>query len=238
MRSAPGAIEKVVLDGDLRASVIGGGLPRGICGSGLIDLVAELLRLGIVSPDGRLVLPEGLPAPVPAAIGRRVRRDGDGRTGFVVAGPDRTGDGRPILLTQGDIRELQLGCGAIRAGIVLLLRQAGLTTDDLATVLIAGGFGSFIRRDKAQAVGLLPNGIDHQRIHYVGNVSLAGARRALVSLGDRQRGEALARRAHHVELSLDPDFQEVYVEAMYFPLPADPAHTVNRPSTQGPAEKG
>jgi uncharacterized 2Fe-2S/4Fe-4S cluster protein (DUF4445 family) len=109
------------------------------------------------------------------------------------------------------------GCSAIRAGISILLHQAGLSASDLEAVLIAGGFGSFIRRDQARRIGLIPPGIDSQRIHYVGNVSLAGARWGLVSLDARTHAEDLARRSRHVELSMDPEFQTGFVDAMIFP---------------------
>jgi uncharacterized 2Fe-2S/4Fe-4S cluster protein (DUF4445 family) len=122
-----------------------------------------------------------------------------------------------VFLTQRDIREVQLGSGAIRAGISILLRKAGLEVADLKTVLIAGGFGNFIRRSSAQRIGLLPAGIDHQRIRYVGNASLAGAKASLLSTEARRRGEDMARRARHVDLSTAEGFHEEFAEAMIFP---------------------
>ena len=217
MRGTQGAIEKVVLDGDVHLGVIGNVEPVGICGSGLIDLGAELLRVGIVSPEGRMRPPGELPAGLPQPLAQRVRTGQDGQTVFVLAEAGVGTLHNSIRLTQRDVRELQLGCGAIRAGVSILLRKAGLATADLSTVLIAGGFGGFIRRDKAQRIGLLPPEVDHQRIHYVGNVSLAGARWALLSLEARKHGEELARRTSHVELSVDGDFQTEFAEAMIFP---------------------
>ena len=217
MRGTRGAVEKVVLNPDVQLSVIGNVAPIGICGSGMIDLAADLLSLGVVSPEGRLLPPDELPAGLPRAVNERLQTDLNGAPIFVLA---QSGTGAPamsITLTQRDIRELQLGCAAIRAGISLLLRNAGLTASDLKTVLIAGGFGSFIRRDKAQRIGLIPPQIDHQRIHYVGNVSLAGARWALLSVEARKHGEELARRTRHVELSIDGSFQAEFAEAMLFP---------------------
>jgi uncharacterized 2Fe-2S/4Fe-4S cluster protein (DUF4445 family) len=217
MRATRGAVEKVVLDTDVHLGVIGNGAAAGICGSGLIDLVAELLRHEIISPEGHLRSSEELPAGLPPLLARRVRSDSNGQRLFVLAEPPGAPTSGTIALTQRDIRELQLGCGAIRAGISILLRQAGLSASDLKTVLIAGGFGSFIRRDKAQRVGLIPPKIDPQRIHYVGNVSLAGARWALLSLDARKHGEHLARRTRHVELSMDREFQAEFADAMIFP---------------------
>jgi uncharacterized 2Fe-2S/4Fe-4S cluster protein (DUF4445 family) len=214
MRAAHGAIEKVVLDDDVRCSVIGNCPPVGLCGSGLIDLAAELLKHGIVSSAGRLLPPGELPPSLPPALRQRVRIGPDGQGEFLLA----EGEGDSTLtLSQRDVRELQLASGAIRAGIVILLKNAGLKTTDLKSVLLAGGFGSFIRRSNAQRIGLLPADIDHSRIHYVGNVSLSGARWALLSCEARRWAEKLARHTSHVQLSSDADFQNEFAEAMIFP---------------------
>jgi len=214
MRATAGAIEKVVFDDDVRYSVIGHVEPVGLCGSGLVDLTAELLRSGLVNSVGRMLPPDELPDGIGEAFARRAVLDG-GQPAFVLAKPT---DGSPgVVLRQKDIRELQLATGAIRAGITILLKQANLAVGDLKRVLIAGGFGSFIRRNNAQRIGLLPPGIDHSRIHYVGNASLAGAKWALVSTNARNRGEHLARLARHVELSRDTGFQMEFAEAMIFP---------------------
>jgi uncharacterized 2Fe-2S/4Fe-4S cluster protein (DUF4445 family) len=215
MRAAAGAIEKVVVEEDLLCSVIGNTEPVGLCGSGLIDLAAALLDLGIVSPLGRMLGPDDLPDSLPPAIRKRVVPDDDGNAAFLLA---KGLDGRPpVTLLQKDIRELQLATGAIRAGIRILLRKASLKCEDLARVLIAGGFGSFIRRSCAQRIGLLPAEVDRQRIRYVGNASLNGARWALLSVDARGRAEQLARQARHVELSRDTDFQTEFADAMIFP---------------------
>ena len=215
MRATTGAIEKVVMDGDLRLGVIGDVPPVGICGSGLIDLAAELLVLGIISPEGRLLPPDEVRSSLSATLASRLRTDEAGHVRFVLAEGD--GTRRAVAITQRDIRELQLATGAIRAGITILLKQAGLAVGDLQRVLIAGGFGSFIRRSNAQRIGLLPGELDHSRIHYVGNASLAGAKWALLSTGARRQAENLARRARHVELATDSEFQTLFVEAMIFP---------------------
>lgn len=214
MRGATGAIEKVVLGDDVECEVIGDVPPIGICGSGLIDVAAELLETGIVTPEGRMLEPGELPEPLSEKLRRRVRLDGAGQPRFHLAG----GDGQTeVFLTQRDIRELQLASGAIRAGITILLQQAGLRTTDLKVVYIAGGFGSYIRREHAQRIGLLPPDIDPKRIHYVGNTSLSGARWALLSTKARQHAEDLARQTAHVELSRDLDFQRQFAECMIFP---------------------
>jgi uncharacterized 2Fe-2S/4Fe-4S cluster protein (DUF4445 family) len=215
MRATAGAIEKVVFDGDVRVSVIGGAEPIGLCGSALVDLTAELLRSGLVTPVGRMLSPDALPEALPEALRGRVVPGDGGQPAFVLA--EARGDSPGVTLTQRDVRELQLAAGAIRAGITLLLKQAELSVGDLQRVLIAGGFGSFIRRSNAQRIGLLPPGVDHRKILYVGNASLAGAKWALVSTKARRRAEEIARLARHVELSQDPDFQTEFAEAMIFP---------------------
>jgi len=217
MRAARGAIEKIVLDGNVHFGTIGSTSPSGICGSGLIDLMAELLNHGIVTPEGRLLPPEELPATLSKALARRVRLTDDGMTEFLVASRSQGQAEEPIVLTQRDIREVQLGVGAIRAGISILLKKAGVGVGDIRSVLLAGGFGNFIRRNHAQRIGLLPKGIDHERIVYVGNASLSGAKWALLSTDARKRAEALARQTQHIDLSRDPDFQTEFAEAMIFP---------------------
>jgi uncharacterized 2Fe-2S/4Fe-4S cluster protein (DUF4445 family) len=217
MRATSGAVEKVVFDEELRYNVIGNVPAQGICGSALIDLAAELLRLGMVTSTGQLLGPNELPASLPAAFKQRIVQGENGPAEFVIAPADSAHSGMPVTLTQRDIRELQLAVGAIRAGITIMLKQAGIAVQDLERVLIAGGFGSFIRRANAQRIGLLPTDIEHHRINYVGNTSLAGAKWALLSTSARQHAEALARKTRHLELSLNTDFQMEFAEAMIFP---------------------
>jgi uncharacterized 2Fe-2S/4Fe-4S cluster protein (DUF4445 family) len=214
MRASAGAIEKIVFDDDVRFSVIGGGEPAGFCGSALIDAAAELLRSGIISPEGRFRSPDELPRDLPPAIAARVVVGPDGQTAFRIA-DGRGGVG--LTVTQRDIRELQLAAGAVRAGMNIMLRRAGIASRDLKRVLIAGGFGSFIRRSNAQRIGLLPGDVDHSRINYVGNASLDGAKCALLSTRARTKAEQLARGAVHLQLSEDEAFQTEFVEAMIFP---------------------
>ena len=216
MRGSTGAIEKVIVDGRLRTNVIGNVPPVGLCGSALIDLAAELLRHRILTPQGRIGVPDELPGEVLPDLRRRVISH-DGQVSFLVAAESETGTGKPIVLTQRDVRQLQLASGAIGAGIVVLLKRAGLEPADLEAVLIAGGFGNFIRRSNAQRIGLLPPGIEHRRIRYQGNTSLAGARLVAISRRARQLAEELARRTEHVDLSTDLGFRDAFAEAMIFP---------------------
>jgi uncharacterized 2Fe-2S/4Fe-4S cluster protein (DUF4445 family) len=216
MRGSTGAIEKVVVDDELRINVIGDVPPVGLCGSGLIDLAAELLRHGVLSPEGKLRGAEELPSRVLPDLRDRLLSQ-NGQRSFRLASDAETGTGRPICITQRDLRELQLASGAIRAGIRVLLKRAGLRPEDLDAVLIAGGFGNFIRRSNAQRIGLLPPEIPRHRIRYQGNTSLAGARLVALSQQARRMAEELARRTGHVDLALEPDFRWVFAESMLFP---------------------
>jgi uncharacterized 2Fe-2S/4Fe-4S cluster protein (DUF4445 family) len=217
MRAANGAIEKVTRHGeDILISVIGGGAATGLCGSALVDAAAELMRLGLLEDTGRLLPPDALPAELPAPLRRRVRANAAGEVEFVLSFADESG-APDVVLTQKDIRELQLATGALRAGVEILLQQAGVEVSELDRVLIAGGFGSFIRRNNAQRIGLLPPGTPRDKISYVGNVSLHGAKRALASSAARARLQAAAAATEHVELSNDMEFQMRFAEAMIFP---------------------
>ncbi len=217
MRATTGAIEKVVFDDDIRYSVIGNVPAVGICGSALIDLAAEMLKAGIITSTGQLLGPDQLPAQLPKAINQRVYENADGQIEFLVSQANQGRKDLRVVLTQRDIRELQLAVGAIRAGVKIMLKKAGVKAEEINRVLIAGGFGSFIRRTNAQTIGLLPAEIDHKKINYVGNVSLAGAKWALLSSNARKRAEELARKTKHIELSLDTNFQMEFADAMIFP---------------------
>jgi len=216
MRASQGAIEKVVVDEKLRVHVVGHAPPVGVCGSALIDATAELLRHGIISPQGRLMLREDLPSDVLPDLARRIEFC-DRQVSFVLADEDAATGGKKVALTQRDVREVQLASGAIRAGIELLLKRHGLKPTDLDRVLLAGGFGNYIRRGNARRMGLLPPDIEPQRIRYQGNTSLAGARLVGLSQRCQEACDELAARTEHVDLSLEPDFATTFAEAMLFP---------------------
>ncbi len=218
MRAAAGAIDQVIYaHGDLAFTTIGNSRPAGLCGTGLIDLVAELLRLGVIDQGGRILPPDEAPATLTPAIRARLVPDGN-RTHFRIATAAASRSGDELLLRQKDVRELQLASGAIRAGIILLLRQCGLVPDQLAAVLLAGGFGNFIRRRNARQIGLLPH-LPTDRIRCVGNSSLMGAKATLLSTTERREADLIARQTTHVELSEQADFQCEFAEAMLFPEP-------------------
>ncbi|NUM52286.1 MAG: DUF4445 domain-containing protein [Candidatus Hydrogenedentes bacterium] len=216
VRAAAGAIEAVHIEDDLVYKTIGGAQPIGICGSGLIDIVAELLRLGIVCQSGVLLGPNELPEGLPGAVVRRIHYFDD-QLGFVIADADETQTGQVIALYQNDVRQVQLATAAVRSAIAILLDRIGVRAAELRRVLVAGAFGNYIRCSNAQRMGLLPGDVDPERIAFVGNTSLAGARLAATSLKARREAEELAKRTEHLDLSLDPAFQEIYVDALFFP---------------------
>lgn len=196
MRAGPGAIDAVDFVGlSLRLGWIQGAPPRGLCGSGLLDAVAALLRAGVLDRLGRLQ-PRG-------PLGRQVREGAFWLTDAV-------------RLTQQDVRQLQLAKGAIRAGVDTLLRVAGLTASDLDAILLAGAFGNYLRRESALAIGLLPP-VPPARVQPIGNAAAQGAKLVLLSRRARARAEALARRIRHVDLATHPDFEAVFMEALNFP---------------------
>ncbi len=214
MRAAPGAIEKVVIEQDLQVNVIGDVKPIGICGTGLVDAAAELLRNGVLDSTGRILGPDELPAES-KWLGRHLVASGQ-NFDFELVPASESGTGNAICLHQKDVRELQLANGAIRAGTAILLKQAGLKPEDLHSVLVAGAFGNFIRRKNARRIGMLP-AIPSDKIRYIGNASSYGAKCALLSCDEALRAEKLAAQVRHVDLSEDPEFQMEFASAMVFP---------------------
>ncbi len=208
MCAEPGAIEEVRLDGEVRLKVIGGGEPAGLCGSGLLDAGAELVRCGIVDYTGRLLDPGEI------AQGQWQERviALQEENAFVLAWRDPH---PPLVLTQRDLRELQLAKGAIRTAVDLLLEWAGIEPGDLDEFCLAGGFGTYLDEHSALRLGLIPP-LDPEKIRFVGNGALVGARLALLSRSLRQKGAQVARQAEHLQLAGTPDFQMRFAEAMLF----------------------
>jgi uncharacterized 2Fe-2S/4Fe-4S cluster protein (DUF4445 family) len=195
--------------------VIGNARPAGLCGTALIDVAAELLRVGLLDSTGRLLPPDEVPTTVSPAVRARLIEKGN-EVNFLLVTAEESATKEPIFLYQRDIRELQLANGAIRAGINILLRMAGLTPADLGAVLLAGAFGNFIRRNHARRIGMLPP-IPCERIRFVGNTASFGAKRALLSTQEKAYAGRMMEKVRHVDLSLDPEFQMEFGAAMLFP---------------------
>mgnify|MGYP000499627163 CR=1 FL=1 len=200
MRAARGAIERVRLrNHQVEYQTIDNVAPVGLCGSGILDSLAELYREGIVDARGRL--------------GEHARvRDGDGGREFVLVGEEERG-GRPaITITQKDIRELQLAKGAIRAGIEMLLEAQGISAQEIEQVIVAGAFGTYISIASAVAIGMLPL-LPLERFRQVGNAAGTGARMALISRSKRSEAQEIARRIGYIELAAEPHFMLTFARA-------------------------
>lgn len=215
MRAMQGAIEKVVFNSDVEFNVIGNMKPSGICGTGLIDVAAAMLRAGVLDSTGRILGPDETAPDVPERIRNRVVAD-NGQFDFVLADGEASATGDRLCLYQKDIRELQLANGAIRAGISILLDRAGLSPDDLGSVLLAGAFGNFIRRSNARRIGMLPQ-ISRSRIRFVGNTASFGAKMVLLSREESAYAARIVEKTEHLDLSTSPDFQMEFGAAMLFP---------------------
>ena len=213
MRGAAGAIDRVTVDDDLHVHTIGEAEPLGICGSGVIDLVAGLLTAGVIDATGLIQVEEV--ERLPPRLAARVRMRGEERQ-IVVLREGEAGARREIVLTQEDVRQVQLAKGAIASGIAMLQHVSGVRSQDVAEVLLAGGFGNYISIASALRIGLLP-ALPPARIRYVGNAASLGAQLCLLSEAERAKTPALAGRIEHVSLAAHPDFEQIFVDAMNFP---------------------
>ena len=213
-RAMEGAIEAVVVnDGDIDLDVIGKGKARSICGSGLIDAVAVLLDLEIVDSTGKFVELEKLRNRLPSNIFSRVIEQ-KGQPAFVLAYGRKNEEPR-VVLTQKDVREMQLAKAAIRAGVRLLQKRIGLGDSDIKHVLLAGAFGNYIRRESALRIGLLPN-VPIERIRFVGNAACSGAEMILLSSHAGKSAGKLARSIEYVEIAHEKEFETVFADSMQF----------------------
>ena len=202
MRAAPGAIERVkLLEGKLAVYTIGERPPVGICGSGILDAVASLLEAGAVDSRGNLIK------------GHPLAQVGDGKREALLASASETGSGREVAVTRKDINEIQLAKGAIRAGIEVLLAEAGISAQDLDRLVVAGAFGTYLDLESALRVGMFPN-LPVERIEQIGNAAGAGARQMLVSKRQRAEAEQIAQQAEYIELTIHPSFTEAFYQAI------------------------
>jgi len=205
MRALPGAVEFFkITAGQPTLRTIGGTPAVGLCGSGLIDIVAELVAAGAVDRNGKLLRPA-------AAMASPLQKnlvELDGKPAFRVA--------ENVFLRQRDIRQVQLAKAAVRVGIDLLLRNAGLEPKQLDRVLIAGSFGFHLRTESLIRLGLLPEALG-ERVEFVGNTALSGARLLLTHVSSRPQLARTAAAVSTVNLAETPDFQSVFVNAMSFP---------------------
>ncbi|MBN1626516.1 MAG: DUF4445 domain-containing protein, partial [Deltaproteobacteria bacterium] len=208
MRATRGAIEKIFIeDGHISYQTIGNAKPRGICGSGLIDCLYEMSRNKIIDGNGSLDSSKN-------KDGRVIEKDGEVQ--FILAYPDETENGQELVITQSDIDHLIRSKGAIFAAIKSLIDYVSLSFQDIDTFYVAGGFGSFLDIKKSIGIGLLPD-INPEKIQFVGNSSLMGARIYLLSTHVAERAIQIARMTTNIELSNYQPFMDEYVAAMFLP---------------------
>ncbi|MBP5273713.1 MAG: DUF4445 domain-containing protein [Abditibacteriota bacterium] len=213
MRGGAGAIDKVYMEnGVFTVRVCGGEKAKGICGSGLVDAVKVLLQEGAVDISGRLLSPDefsGNPS-----IAERLR-EGEKGAEFVIALPEESFSGYPVTLKHSDIRSLQLAKGSICAAVRTLLEHNGISEGDLEGLFLAGGFGNYLDKGSAIAIGLLPR-LDPSLIIPAGNGAGTGAVMALISRDCLERAKEIAAAAEHLELALSPGYQMNLMDAMMF----------------------
>jgi uncharacterized 2Fe-2S/4Fe-4S cluster protein (DUF4445 family) len=208
VRAIEGAIEDVrVTGGKMTVKTIGNARPVGLCGSGLIATIAELLRLGVIQPSGRMRPPEEIEKDW---LAERVKAGEAGREFVVTDQPE-------VSLRQGDIREVQLGKAAICAGIKVLCSATGTELRSIRTVLVSGSFGSALKPSNIRRLGMLPPGM-RARIKVIGNSAIEGAKIFLTSRQARQKAEELAEGAEHIELFSRSEFKDEFYDSIGFPV--------------------
>ncbi len=217
MRGAEGAIDHTkLLDGIFEYTVIGGGKPVGICGSGLIDLLSELVRVGLVESGGRMLDADEVEAdPVCAAYADRMT-DLNGMRAFLLASAEESGSGEALYFTQKDVREVQLAKGAMAAGIQMMCRHLKVSVDDIHSVMIAGAFGSYMSPVSACGIGLIPPQLG-DRVMAIGNAAGEGSKLCALSIDEYRRAGRIASSMDYLELAADPAFQDVFVDELEFP---------------------
>lgn len=222
MRAAPGAIEKVKIDPktyEVWWKAIGEKTwhrtphapaeARGICGSGIIDAVAEMARTGVILKSGAFNRTLNTP---------RLRAAANGKLEFVLAWAEETIIGQDITVTGHDVRQIQLAKGAMYTGAKLMMQRLGITKPD--KVILAGAFGSYIDKTKAMILGMIPD-CEMENVYAVGNAAGDGARMALLNRGKREEAERMAREVEYVELSAHEDFEQEFTRSMHLPHMTD-----------------
>ncbi len=212
MRGAMGAIEKVSIDDEVHCTVIGGTPAIGLCGSGLIDACAKFVDAKVMDASGRF-RKDGRDE-LPPAVAARLHDTVDGIE-FILVPTEDSGKDEPITITQADVRQLQLAKSAIFSGIVMLQRVMEVPDEQLAEVMMCGGFGNYINTQSAVTVKLLPD-LPLEKLTYSGNAALMGAQMALLSETERHRAFKLSREIEHVALAARMDFQEIFIDGMNF----------------------
>ena len=210
MRASTGAIERVFIDPstlEVRIETIEDAPARGICGSGIVDAMAQLLGAGVIDQAGRIKAP---------GRNRHIRKGHDGVPEFVLVQGGESSNGEDIVVTQHDLQEIQLAKSAIYTGVTLIMRKLKSNPNDLARVYAAGAFGTYVDASSAIAIGMYPD-VPTRRIRFIGNAAGSGARMCLRSTKMRDLAEKLSRKVEYVELAAEKDFQSEFAQAMFLP---------------------
>jgi uncharacterized 2Fe-2S/4Fe-4S cluster protein (DUF4445 family) len=216
MRAAPGAIEKIQIDKETKEvrfklidkegwnTEIDEVRAKGICGSGIIDVVPQLFLAGIIDRTGRFRKDVSCPR----------LRETDGQMEFVIAWANETSIGQDIVICQDDIRAIQLAKAAMYAGSKILMKTLGV--DKVDKVILAGAFGSYIDKQSAALLGLFPD-CEPEKVYSVGNAAGDGARIVLLNLDKRREADKFARQVEYIELTVAPTFEKIFGQSMWIP---------------------
>ena len=207
MKAVDGAIERLGIESNYEVwyKTIGDVKPVGLCGSAIIDVVAEMFKRGIIDNRGRFN---------PNIKTRRLR--GNSVKEFVIAWGSETATGMDITVTQKDIDEVLLAKAAIFTGCSILMKRENVKAENVEKVFVAGNFGNYINLENAKILGLIPD-IPNEKVTFVGNAAISGAKMALVSRRVRRVAEALSKKVRYLELTVDPDFNKEFIDAMFIP---------------------
>ena len=207
MRAAAGAIEKVetLADGKVKYSTIGGVKPKGICGSGLIDVMAELFKAGFINRSAKLS---------PEASSRI--REKNGELEFILVPASETQIGEAIVLTRADIENLIRAKAAIFAGADILVKSMDLELEEIEQLYLAGGFGNYLNKEKALVLGLIPD-ISPDKVQFVGNTSIMGAKMALLSREALERSYEITKKITYYDLITNPGYMDEFISAKFIP---------------------
>lgn len=213
MRASVGAIDKFSIGEDQAYfHVVGETAPKGICGTGLVDVVAELRRVGIIDETGKIVSPEsGLS---PDWLKKCIEKN-QKQSAYILFSEIEPDKHKELKITQQDIREIQLAKGAVGAGISILCKELGISVNEIEKILIAGAFGSYMNKYNAQKIGLIPD-ISIDKVTYVGNAASLGAKKFLLSKKTRIEARQVVKNTEYIELSSRQDFQDIFAEKMLF----------------------
>jgi uncharacterized 2Fe-2S/4Fe-4S cluster protein (DUF4445 family) len=208
MRAEPGAIESVYVDpSNLEPGfkTVGDARPRGICGSGIVDAVGAMLKVGIINKYGLINT---------RLNHRRIRTDGVPQ--YVLSWKEENDAGRDLAVTQHDVQEIHLAKAAIYSGETILMKHMHVEPSEIRKVFLAGAFGTYVDPQSAVILGMYPD-VPLERVQFVGNAAGSGARMALLSRDARENSDRIVQRIDYVELAADPSFQHEFTEALQLP---------------------